>query len=521
MAAENEKKPLTHNVSGQENGSAFVARGLSIKDNGSARENFNPGESRPDALTDRIDDLRNAVELIDACRAEPDTASAAGSFKDALAWLEKSARALLTAPHVAQLARSLVPLGESEADGQRPHANQAAIGFSESDQVPRNREFPPSQTASICGISAASSIERPAAVMTELDAAGFATLQTYLTEHHADVRPSDPAGLTSWALAALVFERAASANETDANGADAPREFEQVIACLGDDAVTLRDADQFVEMADNMDAAARLLSACLPAIATDGVTTRANGIVNLTQHAFELVGAIERMPDSPERAAIAAQAKALRRDLVMATSQSLFGEDALARAPEAVAFQSRVQPWLLECFGAEIASDRAERNHRFLEEALELVQACGCTASDAHQLVDYTFSRPLGEPTQEIGGVMVTLAALSLANGLDMYSAAEAELARVWTKIEQIRAKQAAKPRHSLLPIMVASVQSDRAPVGRERLLALLAQVRDELSQVEWESDPPNRVVALFSEIDEALTAGSVEIAAAGAGARR
>lgn len=520
MAAENEKKPLTHNVSGQENGSAFVARGLSIKDNGSARENFNPGESRPDALTDRIDDLRNAVELIDACRAEPDTASAAGSFKDALAWLEKSARALLTAPHVAQLSRSLVPLGESEADGQRPHANQAAIGFSESDQVPRNREFPPSQTASICGISAASSIERPAAVMTELDAAGFATLQTYLTEHHADVRPSDPAGLTSWGLGALVFERAASANETDANGADAPREFEQVIACLGDDAATLRDADQFVEMADNMDAAARLLAACLPAIATDEPATRANGIVNLTQYAFELVGAIERMPDSPERAAIVVQAKALRRELVMATSESLFGDDALARVPEAVAFQSRVQPWLLECFGAEIASDRAERNHRFLQEALELVQACGCTASGAHQLVDYTFSRPLGEPTQEIGGVMVTLAALSLANGLDMYAAAEAELARVRTKIEQIRAKQAEKPRHSPLPITVASVQSDRVSVGRECLLALLAQVRDELSQVEWESDPPNRVVALFSEIDAVLTAGSVETAA-GAGARR
>ncbi|WP_232443865.1 hypothetical protein [Burkholderia ubonensis] len=301
---------------------------------------------------------------------------------------------------------------------------------------------------------------------------------------------------------------------------DEPSELEQVIACLGDDAATLRDADQFVEMADNMDAAARLLAACLLAIATDEPATRANGIVNLTQYAFELVGAIERMPDSPERAAIVVQAKALRRELVMATSESLFGDDALARVPEAVAFQSRVQPWLLECFGAEIATDRAERNHRFLQEALELVQACGCTASGAHQLVDYTFSRPLGEPTQEIGGVMVTLAALSLANGLDMYAAAEAELARVWTKIEQIRAKQAEKPRHSPLPITVASVQSDRVPVGRECLLALLAQVRDELSQVEWESDPPNRVVALFSEIDAVLTAGSVETAA-GAGARR
>ncbi|WP_230958906.1 hypothetical protein [Burkholderia stagnalis] len=298
-----------------------------------------------------------------------------------------------------------------------------------------------------------------------------------------------------------------------------PAELEQVIACLGDDAATLRDADQFVEMADNMDAAVRLLSACLPPVATDGPATRVNGIVNLTQYAFELVGAIERMPDSPERAAIVAQATALRRELVMATSESLFGEDALARAPEA-AFQSRVQPWLLECFGAEIASDRAERNHRFLEEALELVQACGCTASEAHQLVDYTFSRPLGEPTQEIGGVMVTLAALCLANGRDMHAAAEAELARVWTKVEQIRAKQATKPRHSPLPIAVASVQPDRTPVEHDRVLTLLELARDELLQVEWENDPPNRVVALFSEIDAVLNPGSMQSSAvAGAGA--
>ena len=53
--------------------------------------------------------------------------------------------------------------------------------------------------------------------------------------------------------------RAASANETGAEGADEPSELEQVIACLGDDAAILRHADEYVEMADNMDAAARLL----------------------------------------------------------------------------------------------------------------------------------------------------------------------------------------------------------------------------------------------------------------------
>lgn len=120
----------------------------------------------------------------------------------------------------------------------------------------------------------------------------------------------------------------------------------------------------------------------------------------------------------------------------------------------AASFQLRVQPWLMECFGAEIAADRIERNHRFFEEAIELIQACGMTASEAHQLVDYTFGRPLGEPSQEVGGVMVTLAALCLANGLDMHVAGETELARISFPdvVTKIRAKQAAKPKHSPLP---------------------------------------------------------------------
>ncbi len=121
-------------------------------------------------------------------------------------------------------------------------------------------------------------------------------------------------------------------------------------------------------------------------------------------------------------------------------------------AGEGEPFQARVQPWLMACFGEMIAGDREERNHRFLEEALELVQACGCSDGEAHQLVNYVFGRDVGEPAQEVGGVMVTLAALCLANDLDMHVNAETELARIWTKVEAIRAKQAAKPKHSPLP---------------------------------------------------------------------
>lgn len=115
-------------------------------------------------------------------------------------------------------------------------------------------------------------------------------------------------------------------------------------------------------------------------------------------------------------------------------------------------FQNRVNHWMQHCFGPEVSADRTERNHRFLEEALELVQANGCSYHEALQLVDYVYGRPQGEIVQEVGGVMVTLAALCLAYGVDMRAAGDLELVRVWTKVQQIRAKQAAKPKHSPLP---------------------------------------------------------------------
>ena len=133
-------------------------------------------------------------------------------------------------------------------------------------------------------------------------------------------------------------------------------------------------------------------------------------------------------------------------------------------AAEAGPFQARVQPWMMTCFGVEISGDRTERNHRFVEEALELAQACGCTDSEAHQLVYYVWGRPVGHPHQEVGGVMVTLAALCLAYGMDMHQAGEDELARVWTKIDVIRAKQAAKPKHSPLPEMPPPVTPAQMP---------------------------------------------------------
>jgi hypothetical protein len=116
-------------------------------------------------------------------------------------------------------------------------------------------------------------------------------------------------------------------------------------------------------------------------------------------------------------------------------------------------FQQNVWTWTQACFGETIARDTVERNHRFLEESLELVQANGCTKEEALMLVDYVFNRPVGEPSQEVGGVMVTLAALCNAAGLDINRASETELTRIWLKLDAIRLKQQDKPKNSPLPI--------------------------------------------------------------------
>lgn len=109
-------------------------------------------------------------------------------------------------------------------------------------------------------------------------------------------------------------------------------------------------------------------------------------------------------------------------------------------------FQNEVWQWLVACFGNDIARNKHERNHRFLEESLELVQACGCSKDEVLKLVDYVYGRPAGEVTQEVGGVMITLASLCEVQGVDMMDEAETELKRVWQYLDAIKAKHLTKP---------------------------------------------------------------------------
>lgn len=110
-------------------------------------------------------------------------------------------------------------------------------------------------------------------------------------------------------------------------------------------------------------------------------------------------------------------------------------------------YQQRVTAWAVRCFGPGIVWDRRQRNVRFLEEALELVQAAGLDRAGALGVVEYVYGRPAGDVGQEVGGVLTTLATLCAAHGIDMAAEGERELVAVWQRIDQIRLKQTQKPR--------------------------------------------------------------------------
>ena len=110
-------------------------------------------------------------------------------------------------------------------------------------------------------------------------------------------------------------------------------------------------------------------------------------------------------------------------------------------------FQAGVAEWMGECFLPSLYSNMTERGDRLLEEVLELLQAHGYDKARIPTLVDYVFGRPVGDPAQEVGGVMVTLAGYCWVAGLDMHADGQAELDRINQPdvMTRIRAKQEAK----------------------------------------------------------------------------
>jgi hypothetical protein len=115
--------------------------------------------------------------------------------------------------------------------------------------------------------------------------------------------------------------------------------------------------------------------------------------------------------------------------------------------PRGNTFQRGVSSWMDQCFIPSLYSNMTERGDRLLEEVLELLQSHGYDRTRVATLVDYVYSRPVGDPRQEVGGVMVTLAGYCWIAKIDMQAEGDRELARITQPdvMARIRAKQEAK----------------------------------------------------------------------------
>lgn len=109
-------------------------------------------------------------------------------------------------------------------------------------------------------------------------------------------------------------------------------------------------------------------------------------------------------------------------------------------------FQTRCRLWVEKTFGHQTSETR-QKGFRFLEEAVELVESLGMTRENCHKIVDYVFDRNSpGEPYQELGGVMVTLATVAQVNGMNMLTAGSDEITRCEANTDKIREKDKRKP---------------------------------------------------------------------------
>lgn len=182
-------------------------------------------------------------------------------------------------------------------------------------------------------------------------------------------------------------------------------------------------------------------------------------------------------------------------------------QDLRTRVAELEGMQFRVWQWVTSTFGLPTADDVRERSLRFVEEALELAQSLGMSDSTAHGLVDYVWGRPAGEPTQEVGGVMVTLLALAEQYGIDVFTAALTEIARIETPdvIEKCQRKQAQKEIEGVTAEHegVAKFEAVRERQDKER--DLLRKLLAEAAEAMAEDSHARRWAVLIARMQMAL----------------
>lgn len=104
--------------------------------------------------------------------------------------------------------------------------------------------------------------------------------------------------------------------------------------------------------------------------------------------------------------------------------------------------QQAVYDWCVSAFGEEHTNSLQQRAVRFLEEAIELYQACGGDRAMAHKLLDFVMDRPVGDVAQEIGQVGLMILSISKTAGVDPDAEELKEINRVLSKDPAIFAER-------------------------------------------------------------------------------
>lgn len=110
-----------------------------------------------------------------------------------------------------------------------------------------------------------------------------------------------------------------------------------------------------------------------------------------------------------------------------------------------VSLQDGLAEWLTHALGEETLMDPKARAMRVLEEAVELAQALGIPREKAVEQLHHTYDRPVGDPAQEIAGVINGALLAAECIGVDGLLMGEEELHRVWLNVDEIRLKNLSK----------------------------------------------------------------------------
>lgn len=108
--------------------------------------------------------------------------------------------------------------------------------------------------------------------------------------------------------------------------------------------------------------------------------------------------------------------------------------------------QEDVVLWGDECFGKAINLNPQERILRVLEESFEVAQVLGISEGAVIAQLLHTYSRPVGEINDELGGVTICLYLLAEALNINCEANFYQTLQKCWERINKIREKQKTKP---------------------------------------------------------------------------